>query len=111
MGHSIFTYKRRSSLTYSTSHILLLLGGVCSRRLGLISGGIRDFQLGGSGAKNKNLFDYGRLYHGRSGWCSDNAGQNYFEVKQREAGHRDHFYVVSIVRLFVCLYVYPSVFG
>ena len=97
MGHSFFTYKTHSSLIHSTSHILSLLGGVCSRRLGLISGEIRDFQLGGSGAKKINLFDYGRLYHGESGWCSNNAGQNYFEVKQRKAAHRDHLSVVSIV--------------
>ena len=58
-----------------------LLGTGCGRRLGMVSGEIRDFQISYSSDTNVNTYDQGRLLLPGPGWCASvDDVKPYFQV-------------------------------
>ena len=55
----------------------------CGRRIGMVSGEIRDFQLSGSSRTNVNSYDQGRLLLPGAGWCAELSDSHpYFQVSK-----------------------------
>ena len=48
--------------------------------MGLVSGAVQDFQLGGTTETNTNSYEDGRIFNAGEGWCSGPNNQSYFEV-------------------------------
>ena len=42
----------------------------CGRRMGMVSGEIRDFQISGSSDQEHFIYDQGRLLLPGNGWCA-----------------------------------------
>ena len=56
-------------------------GTTCGRRLGMVSGDIRDFQLSGSSRTEAYSYDHGRLLFPGIGWCAESSDvRPYFQV-------------------------------